>query len=102
MRRDLVLKRSQVPTLVDVAREAGVSLKTASRVLNRSKNVSQEKAQKIRDVMERLGYRPLDDSESYAATVLAAETGQAADPIAERYQGGTFCAAEYSAQTPRP
>ncbi|HMD64271.1 MAG TPA: NAD(P)-dependent oxidoreductase [Stellaceae bacterium] len=51
---------------------------------------------------ERLGYRPLDDSESYAATVLAAETGQAADPIAERYQGGTFCAAEYSAQTPRP
>ncbi|MGC2403654.1 MAG: LacI family DNA-binding transcriptional regulator [Acidobacteriaceae bacterium] len=58
MRKDIVLKRSQVPTLVDVAREAGVSLKTASRVLNGSKNVSQEKAQKIRDVMERLGYRP--------------------------------------------
>ena len=58
MRRGMVLKRSQVPTLVDVAREAGVSLKTASRVLNRSKNVSQEKADKIRDVMERLGYRP--------------------------------------------
>ena len=54
----MVLKRSQVPTLVDVARESGVSLKTASRVLNRSKNVSEEKAQKIRDVMERLGYRP--------------------------------------------
>jgi LacI family transcriptional regulator len=53
-----VLKRSQVPTLVDVAREAGVSLKTASRVLNRSKNVSPEKAEKIREVMERLGYRP--------------------------------------------
>jgi LacI family transcriptional regulator len=58
LRKDMVLKRSQVPTLVDVAREAGVSLKTASRVLNRSKNVSEEKAQKIRDVMERLGYRP--------------------------------------------
>jgi LacI family transcriptional regulator len=58
MRKDMVLKKSQVPTLVDVAREAGVSLKTASRVLNRSKNVSLEKAQKIRDVMERLGYRP--------------------------------------------
>jgi LacI family transcriptional regulator len=52
------LKRSQAPTLVDVAREAGVSVKTASRVLNRSKNVSQEKAEKIRNVMERLGYRP--------------------------------------------
>jgi LacI family transcriptional regulator len=53
-----MLKRSQAPTLLDVAREAGVSLKTASRVLNRSKNVSPEKAQKIRDVMERLGYQP--------------------------------------------
>jgi LacI family transcriptional regulator len=53
-----MLKKSQAPTLLDVAREAGVSLKTASRVLNRSKNVSPEKAQKIRDVMERLGYQP--------------------------------------------
>ena len=49
----------------------------------------------------RLGYRPQDDSERYAEAVLAAEpTG--ADPIAERYQGGTFCAAEFTAKTPRP
>ena len=49
---------------------------------------------------ERLGYRPQDDSERYAEAVLAAEpTG--ADPIAERYQGGTFCAAEYTAETRR-
>jgi LacI family transcriptional regulator len=54
----MAIRRTQVPTLVDVAREAGVSLKTASRVLNRSKNVSPEKAAKIRTVMERLGYRP--------------------------------------------
>ena len=50
----------------------------------------------------RLGYRPQDDSEPFAEAVLAAESGQLTDPIAERYQGGTFCAAEYSAQTPRP
>ncbi len=56
--RKMAVRKTQVPTLVDVAREAGVSLKTASRVLNRSKNVSQEKAAKIRTVMERLGYRP--------------------------------------------
>jgi uronate dehydrogenase len=49
---------------------------------------------------ERLGYRPQDDSEPYAEAVLAAEPG-AADPIAEYYQGGTFCAAEYSAATRR-
>src|SRR5205823_10539102 len=49
----------------------------------------------------RLGYRPQDDSEPYAEAVLAAEAGQAADPIAEHYQGGTFCAAEYTAGTLR-
>jgi len=50
---------------------------------------------------ERLGYRPQDNSEPFAEAVLAAEAGQPADPIAERYQGGTFCAAEYTAPTPR-
>lgn len=54
----MTIKKSQVPTLVDVAREADVSLKTASRVLNNSKNVSEEKALRVRAVMERLGYRP--------------------------------------------
>jgi len=49
----------------------------------------------------RLGYRPQDDSEPYAAQILAAEAGTAKDPIAERYQGGTFCADEYDAPTPR-
>jgi uronate dehydrogenase len=50
---------------------------------------------------ERLGYRPQDDSEPFAEAVLAAEAGQPADPIAEHYQGGTFCAAEYTAATRR-
>jgi len=49
----------------------------------------------------RLGYRPEDDSEPYAEAVLAAETGQAKDPIAEKYQGGTFPADEYDAPTER-
>src|SRR6516225_1726096 len=48
---------------------------------------------------ERLGYRPQDDSEPYAEAVLAAEAGRAIDPIADRYQGGAFCAAEYSASS---
>lgn len=54
----MAIKKSQAPTLVDVAREAGVSLKTASRVLNNSENVSEEKASRVRAVMEQLGYRP--------------------------------------------
>jgi uronate dehydrogenase len=47
----------------------------------------------------RLGYKPQDDSEPYAAEVLAAEAGVAKDPVAERYQGGTFPAGEYDAPT---
>lgn len=52
------MRKGRAPTLVDVAREAGVSLKTASRVLNEADNVSEKKVTKIRAVMERLGYRP--------------------------------------------
>jgi uronate dehydrogenase len=48
----------------------------------------------------RLGYKPEDDSEPQAEPVLAAEAGQAKDPIAEAYQGGTFCSLEYDAETP--
>src|SRR5262249_2595142 len=49
---------------------------------------------------DRLGYRPQDDSEPYATEMLAAEAGPA-DPIAEHYQGGTFCADEYTAPSRR-
>ena len=52
------IRSKQAPTLADVAREARVSLKTASRVLNGASNVRQEKVTKVRAVMTRLGYRP--------------------------------------------
>ncbi len=56
MGQPMPIPKSSVPTLVDVAREAGVSLKTASRVLNNSPEVREEKAAKVRAAMERLGY----------------------------------------------
>ena len=46
---------------------------------------------------ERLGYRPEDDSEAFAAEVLARE--KPGDPTAERYQGGVFVVAE---EVPNP
>jgi uronate dehydrogenase len=49
----------------------------------------------------RLGYKPEDDSEPRAAQVLSAERDQAKNPIADKYQGGTFCAEEYDAETER-
>jgi uronate dehydrogenase len=44
-----------------------------------------------------LGYRPQARSEDFAAEVLAAEPTSGKHPAAEFYQGGTFCAEEYSA-----
>jgi len=45
----------------------------------------------------RLGYKPLDNSEKYAVDVLARE--KPGDPVAETYQGGTFCVLE---EVPNP
>ena len=44
-----------------------------------------------------LGYAPEGRSETHAAAVIAAEPKDGKSPVAEYYQGGTFCAAEYSA-----
>ncbi|MDR1283556.1 MAG: LacI family transcriptional regulator [Opitutaceae bacterium] len=46
------------PTLHDVAREAGVSHMTVSRVVRGSRAVRPDTAQQVRDVIARLGYRP--------------------------------------------
>ena len=45
-------------TLQDVAREAGVSLATADRVLNGRSGVRGPTAERVRDAVARLGYRP--------------------------------------------
>ena len=50
--------RNGKATLVDVAKYAGVSLKTASRVLNNEPDVSDITAERVRAVMDRLGYHP--------------------------------------------
>lgn len=45
-------------TIADIAREAGVSLMTVSRVVNNKGEVSPATRQRVLDVIERLGYRP--------------------------------------------
>ena len=45
-------------TIKDVAREAGVSIATVSRVLNKSASVKPELASKVNDAIEQLGYYP--------------------------------------------
>jgi LacI family transcriptional regulator len=47
----------RAPTIIDVAREVGVSKSTISRVLNGSASVSPETEERVLAAMERLGYR---------------------------------------------
>lgn len=48
--------RAKAPTVLDLARESGVSKSTVSRVLNGSPNVSPEARARTLKTMERLGY----------------------------------------------
>jgi LacI family transcriptional regulator len=53
-----VISKNSGATLVDVARAAGVSLKTASRVLNDSPELLPATAARVREAMVKLGYQP--------------------------------------------
>jgi LacI family transcriptional regulator len=55
----LTLERMAVTvTIYDVAREAGVSMATVSRVVNNNPNVKPQTRKKVFEAIERLGYRP--------------------------------------------
>jgi LacI family transcriptional regulator len=45
-------------TIVDIARQAGVSIKTVSRVVNREDGVGPEARARIEELIAQLGYRP--------------------------------------------
>ena len=46
------------PTIKDVAKLAGVSISTVSRVMNESKPVSPEAKRKVLDAINKLGFKP--------------------------------------------
>ncbi|HEY1985188.1 MAG TPA: LacI family DNA-binding transcriptional regulator [Terracidiphilus sp.] len=52
------MKKSTVPTLSEVARQAGVGNTTVSRVINGGDRVSPKTLARVRRVIEALGYRP--------------------------------------------
>ena len=55
-------------TIYDVAREAGVSLATVSRVINGSNVVREKTKQKVLDVIERLDFKPNDIARGLATS----------------------------------
>ena len=56
------------PTIKDVARHAGVSLKTVSRVINHEAAVRTETREKVDRAIEQLGYRPDPSARSLRST----------------------------------
>ena len=48
----------RTPSIIDVARAAGVSHQTVSRVINNKPNVKESTRLKVESVMEDIGFRP--------------------------------------------
>lgn len=53
-----MVKRKALPTLSEVARQAGVGTTTVSRVINGGERVSPKTLARVRRVIEALGYMP--------------------------------------------
>jgi len=60
-----VSKLNQNPTMNDVAREAGVSVATVSRVINNTDGVSKKLQQRVEMAMEKLNYHPSSLARSF-------------------------------------
>jgi LacI family transcriptional regulator len=59
-------RRAELPTIVDVARESGVSYSTVSRVLNNYEYVKPATREKVLQAAQRLGYVPNQQARSLA------------------------------------
>jgi LacI family transcriptional regulator len=68
-------------TIVDIARQAGVSIKTVSRVINREEGVGPQTRARVQELVEALGYRPnvsarsLSSRRSYLIGVIFMQVG---------------------------
>jgi len=58
-------------TIVDVAKEAGVSFATVSRVLNDGVNVKPDKRERVQRAIKRLGYTTNMQAPQFARRALA-------------------------------
>lgn len=70
-------------TIMDIANEAGVSIATVSRILNRKENVKTETRQKVLDAMKALDYQPefSDGLMSADSNVILMSVPELSNPI---------------------
>jgi LacI family transcriptional regulator len=102
-------RRPQTVTIKHVAAEAGVSLQTVSRVINKEPNVRPEMAQRVQDAIRKLGYVPsiaaqrMGGSRSYLIlslndrerTIADWRERQGADWVDQMLLGGMLTCAEH-------
>lgn len=82
--------------MLDVAREAGVSLKTVSRVVNDEARVRPETARRVRRVIERLGFQR-NDSASQLRRGTSASIGLVVEDLANPFYSQLAAAVEREA-----
>ncbi len=95
---DQITRRYGTATLEDVAREAGVSLATASRVLNGStRKVAESYRERVREAADRLGYAPNVSAQAVAnggSSLIALVVADIADPYFAQISAGVARAAD--------
>jgi DNA-binding LacI/PurR family transcriptional regulator len=83
--KTIMISKSRPPTIADVARLAGVSIATVSRVLNGTTPVHNEKADRVRLAMEELQFVP-----RHAARVLAGKRTNTIGLVLSEISGAFF------------
>src|SRR5947208_14135722 len=73
------------PTMVDVARHAGVSLKTVSRVVNNEPAVAQELVDRVLAAVAELGFRRNDIARNLRSRRVNATVGLLIEEIANPF-----------------
>jgi LacI family transcriptional regulator len=86
------------PTMVDVARVAGVSLKTVSRVVNQESGVRPETEGRVRDAVEALGYRANDIARNLRRGRPSATVGLVIEDVRNPFYSGIARAVEQVAR----
>lgn len=82
------------PTLADVAAIAGVSIKTASRVLNDSVNVAPDTATRVREAAAEVGYRSNRIARELRGGALSNLIGMVISDLANPFYAGLAAGAE--------
>lgn len=85
---------SSRPTVADVAREAGVSPMTVSRVVNGERWVSAETSARVRDAIVATGYRPSRSARDLRRGATGAMVGLVIDDISNPFYSAVAAAAE--------